>query len=336
MQKRAHHLFWPAPGRRRGVALLMVLAVTMILTGATLSFLRTAHLEARVSENTQALSQAEIIAQAGLKAALALIATDDPGFDDEADVWWEFGPKAAAVGALFEGGGISPDPAATFIKDLSACLNLNNLVQAQDPDKVDEKFLAVVGRLFTELGRDVSLANAVVDWIDANDNARAPGGAENYNYLALEDPYPAANTPLMSRGQLMLVAGFDREVLVGEEEEPGLLPYLAAGPAGPNQVNINTASAPVIRALSEKMTEELVQRIISNRPYANIQEVKARTQETEVYNEIKDLIGVKSSLFLVRVQAFFGADESAAVALATGVAFREGDKGVRLLYFKFG
>ncbi|MBW1710755.1 MAG: pilus assembly PilX N-terminal domain-containing protein [Deltaproteobacteria bacterium] len=80
MNRPRFHGLWPAHLKaRKGIALLITLLVTGLLSASALSFIRMANLEARVADNTYTLAQAEILAQAGLKGAIALpglISTD--------------------------------------------------------------------------------------------------------------------------------------------------------------------------------------------------------------------------------------------------------------------
>jgi len=64
------------------------------------------------------------------------------------------------------------------------------------------------------------------------------GAEENY-YRGLDPPRVIANRPLLSPGELGLVKGFDRDLLYGRDELPGLLSLVTVW--GDGRVNINTA-----------------------------------------------------------------------------------------------
>ena len=53
-----------------------------------------------------------------------------------------------------------------------------------------------------------TLASAIVDYVDA-DNVRITGGAEDYGYENLKDPYKAKNNYIDTVGELQLVRGID-------------------------------------------------------------------------------------------------------------------------------
>ena len=60
------------------------------------------------------------------------------------------------------------------------------------------------------------IANAILDWIDADDDA-APGGAENEYYIGLSPAYRCKNGPLDSLEELLLVQGVTPELLFGND-----------------------------------------------------------------------------------------------------------------------
>ncbi|MBI2870122.1 MAG: general secretion pathway protein GspK [Candidatus Omnitrophica bacterium] len=117
-----------------------------------------------------------------------------------------------------------------------------------------------------------SLASAMIDWRDKNDDPlldesgnEKPFGAEQEQYEELA--FSCKNAPFQAMEELRLVLGMTDEVY--REIEPMLTVY------GDGKVNINTAPAPVLEVLArasfdqvgglERDIEHLVERIIDHR-----------------------------------------------------------------------
>jgi len=60
------------------------------------------------------------------------------------------------------------------------------------------------------------LADAIVDWVDTNEDAR-PNGAESAYYRGLAQPYSAKNGPLNTLDELLLVRGVTPQLLYGTD-----------------------------------------------------------------------------------------------------------------------
>jgi hypothetical protein len=60
------------------------------------------------------------------------------------------------------------------------------------------------------------IADAIVDWVDSNEDAR-PNGAESAYYRGLAQPYSAKNGPLNTLDELLLVKGVTPQLLFGTD-----------------------------------------------------------------------------------------------------------------------
>jgi type II secretory pathway component PulK len=94
--------------------------------------------------------------------------------------------------------------------------------------------------LLARVGLDPLLADAILDWTDADDDAR-PHGAERRWYAAERPAREPANRPLRSVGELLLVRGVAAAAL------ERLRPFVTA--AGEDGINPNTAPPPVMLAV---------------------------------------------------------------------------------------
>lgn len=137
------------------------------------------------------------------------------------------------------------------ICDLQARFNLNNLASASSSATTynveQELFIRLLQTLPLENPLDQQqaeeLSNAITDWIDADDQVRAPGGAEDSYYADLELAYRPGNRLLHSVSELRWVKN------VSDELYTALEPYVVALPK-PTQLNVNTASARILRSIN--------------------------------------------------------------------------------------
>lgn len=95
----------------------------------------------------------------------------------------------------------------------NARFNLNRLMEfVDDDDESTDPYLA----LSHIPGMTEDIVNAIVDWIDS-DNERRPGGAESADYEALAVPYSARNAPMESIDELLKIQGVTPELFYGED-----------------------------------------------------------------------------------------------------------------------
>lgn len=126
------------------------------------------------------------------------------------------------------------------LEDLQGRFNVNNLIDATGV--VNQPYFEQYQRLLDALSLDPSLADATVDWLDADQNETIPGGAEDPMYTGFVPAYRTADRPISNITELSAVIGMDRisfEVL---------LPHVIALP-GRTAINVNTASVQVLQSL---------------------------------------------------------------------------------------
>jgi general secretion pathway protein K len=208
-----------------------------------------------------------------------------------------------------------------------------NAPNPKDPNELqsgkaglDKTQLQTLQRLLTLLELKPGLAQAMADWIDPDLDPLFPDGAEDSDYTILNPPYLARNQPLMSVSELRLVKGVDREAY------NKLAPLVCALPPG-TALNVNTAPAAVLAALSEGLEPDDMERLLEDRPaegYKNVDEFLNAAKIT-LNAELKALLGVSSQYFLLRADAQVGDGHS----ILYSVIFRD-DQGARILRRSFG
>jgi len=211
------------------MALVLTLVVVGLLAALVIQFTYSGQVELELARSYVESVQAAYLAGAGVEVAKALIRTDEQEVDSAADPW------AMAIPVIpVEEGFVT-----LTIEDADRRLDLNGLLNATG-NTVNEPLAGVVTQLLNQLGRDDSpaLVDALIDWLDPDDQVHGNGAEENY-YRGLDPPRVIANRPLLSPGELGLVKGFDRDLLYGRDELPGLLSLVTVW--GDGRVNINTA-----------------------------------------------------------------------------------------------
>jgi len=126
------------------------------------------------------------------------------------------------------------------ITDEEARVNLN----AAPPDRVERLLLA----LGIEKSERDTINDSLQDWRDANDDHRLNGAESDDYYLKLPVPYRAKNANLDSITELLQIKGVTPIIYHGAAGKPGLAAYVTV--KSPGQINLNTASCVVLRALT--------------------------------------------------------------------------------------
>jgi general secretion pathway protein K len=202
----------------RGAALLAASIGLAILTVVAIGLAFAATTGTRLGDSAVAVVQAEALARSGIAAARAALldaATVDA-------VEWAESPWLRPL-----------DPQALGSGQVR--VEVEDEARRIDPSVMPEAFQRLLG----QTGLDPALADAVFDWIDVDDVAR-PRGAEREWYARQTPPRAAANRPLRTVGELLLVRGIDARVL------ERLRPFLSV--TGEPGVNPNTAPEAVLLA----------------------------------------------------------------------------------------
>jgi len=280
-----------------GMALLITLAAISFLVALTVQLATSVNWQVHASVNQKEAVRLDSALYSGLSLVRASLYGDQQPtgqdkqpqeFDSLQDGWNTLDKEK--MGELVGGDGVS-----ITVRDLTGRIQINRLVlseeekkeiqqqqqeqqrqeqqqgrqprQLQDPEKLQrgmwERFL--LSGKFTVKDKDeaTALIDALSDWIDADDQER-DHGVENGYYQSLETPYLCRNGPLQYPEELLLVKGFSRKLVYGDKEHQGILQYLTIYGAD-GKININTAPAPVLKALAEGISDEMVDMLIEFR-----------------------------------------------------------------------
>ncbi|MCL4694686.1 MAG: type II secretion system minor pseudopilin GspK [Candidatus Hydrogenedentes bacterium] len=348
--------------RDEGVALLLTLLFVVLLTALVVEYVYETQVETAVVDAHLRDFEAMTAAKSGVMAGLSLVVADTfalPG-QTVAD-----GGAASLSGATGESisGGIAYDsldepwaygvPFQPFNDAVMECsisdeygkLNLNALFNTRsetgDADLALEQTLRY---LFTERGADEDVTDAILDWLDPDDDPR-PLGAEYDYYQSLETPYTCKNGPMTSVEELLLVRGMTPELYFGDPalEQLPLPELLTTNGHTSGRINLNTAQYELLLALGEAIgMPGLADIAIQERelsPFVSIEDIESRgVVPTEAENEegeteqVRPFV-VNSNVFRIRGNGLSG-DGRVRIEVLLWRDAQLGPEGFRILQWR--
>ena len=161
------------------------------------------------------------------------------------------------------------------LRDAQSKFNINNLIDASG--KRRDADVEIFTRLLTALKLDSAIANAIVDWLDSDDDVSNPGGAENDYYWRLRPGYRAPNRGVLIIDEIRRIKGIDDDTF------NALIAFVTAIPTQNGErtrININTASSELLQAVLNTSSVEDVTELIRRRelPYSTIEDLKERNK----------------------------------------------------------
>ena len=283
---------------QRGVAVVMAMSVVALAAIATTAMMTTQSTWSRASELEVNHAQAQVLIQAGVDWARAVLSDDRRmnNVDHLKEPWaLRLPPMPVDNGEL-----------AGYIEDQQGAFNLNNLIMG---DKISVLQLERFRRLLSILGLPTTLASSLADWLDADSDPQPNGGAEDEYYLALQPPYLAANRPLSDVAELALVRGFNDQV------RARLSPFVSALPAN-TAINVNTASPEVLSAVIVGLDLDAARALVAQRERAYFRDSGDFLNRLPRGIEIASSdFKVSSNYFMGRVRVTIGGAEARGTAL---------------------
>ena len=274
--------------RQRGTALITAILVVALATAIAAALTWDLFLDQRRAMGRIAVDRG-LMYSLGAEAWAKQILHDDAQ-DGQIDHPNE--PWATQLAPLpIEGGQIQGR-----IEDLNGRFNLNNLIDAAgatDP-------VAVEGfrRLLMALELDVRLADRMADWIDRDFEPNFPDGAEDSEYLTRSPPFRAANRPITSVSEVLMVYPE-----LGHSGYLRLRPYVSALPRG-TRININTALPEVLLTASEELGPREAEWIVIDRPEDGWETLEQLGQM--IPQSARPHLGVSSDWFRLSVRVDVG------------------------------
>lgn len=211
--------------RRRGMVLLVVLVTVALLSLAALTLGDLMLAEREGAHISNRMAQARALAASGVEAVRLFVSMDEEWQNDNGGWFnnpaWFSGMVVHQTADPLDTGlfsVIAPDWEDTMgtairygLENESAKLNVNSLLLA-------DQYAENGGRqlLMGLPGMTEDIADAIMDWLDADDEPREFGAEIEY-YSGLAPAYATKNGPLETIEELLLVRGVTPELLFGAD-----------------------------------------------------------------------------------------------------------------------
>ena len=286
--------------QQRGVALVMAILIVALATILAAEVGFRGYLDQRRTMNTFSLDQSFEIAMGGEAWASDALRRDkmqSSKTDDYTEEWATPIPPIPLedVGGEFEG----------QLEDLQGRFNLNDLVTFDQAGvgTVNEPAVKRFERLLTLLEIEPKWAGYIADWIDSDNNAGFPDGAEDPVYTNLSPPYRTANMPITRASELLALPDF------GAERYRRLAPFVTALPPG-QPINLCTASPELLDAMIGDNREFTLGRDVGRqtrqqRCFPSVSEFQT-SLSPERKEELDNMIGETSDYFLATIWVTLG------------------------------
>lgn len=244
-----------SPEKQSGVALITALLVVAVATLIAADLVWERHLQTRRTAAMLANDQGRLYALGAESWAIDILLGDRDS-PEEIDFLGEDWAQELPPIELPEGSLIGR------LEDMQGRFNINNIYRN---GQVDEIAMAQLRRLLRILELDEAPADAILDWIDSDQDICCAAGAEDDVYTNSSPAFWTANRYLTSTSELLAIEGIDSDFY------NALAPYIAAlppewcGNSDFTHINVNTAPAAVLLALDEQVSQTDVDRWLSER-----------------------------------------------------------------------
>jgi general secretion pathway protein K len=264
--------------RDRGIALILVLLVLAVLIAVVGQMAISSLHDRTVAENHLADLQNTAAARSGYHRATLLLRADlEAGQTvDALDETWAIPFDLA----------LERSTVHVEVRDAERAVNLSRIVK--DNGEPNAAGVERLRRLCRALRQPPDVAERIIDYVDADVKGEYEARARNARLFNLEE--------------LLRIEGLTPEALygavVGGEQRKGLLEFLTVWPRtaaeSSDGVNVNTAPAEVLQALSDEMTPGAAEAIVAarSRPTAD-----GGTQEFQSPADVKDVAGLSPEAY---------------------------------------
>ena len=298
-----------APGRQRGMALLVVLLILSVMVIIASNMSGRLQLELRRTANITTGKQAWWYALSA-EALVSKVLTQD--FKDNPEVV-NLSQNWARKNTVFP---VDDGQLKGEVTDLQSCFNLNSLSVASKAGSGEELEqqpypVQVFRELLKQLAMDdyeaAQLTDAIRDWTDKDTVLVSSLGAEDAYYEGLKPPYLTANQWMLGKDELRAVRGVTARVYAR------LAPYVCALPNDKLKININTLAPErpelLVALYLGKIGRDDAKRVLNERPQKGWKESKLMTDllaPPDTVKGLKEALVVKSDFFEARMVAEVG------------------------------
>lgn len=321
----ATHMGAAQMAKAKGAALILALLIVAIVSTLAVQFAFTFKLNVTRVENRWHGEQAQHYLLGAENLAKVFLKRDleETDIDELAEEWaMDIPPLETDHGWL-----------QAKIEDAQSKINLNNLQEVIVPEEgvtlqpwqrftePQKRFIRLLQCFEDEPVTEdeaIEITEAVIDWIDQDDEPMGYGGAESSFYSRAEPPYEPANRLFSSVSELRLIRNMTPE-LYGWIE-----PWLVALPE-PTNLNINTAPIMILRTINDgdvlqPMPEQDLSTLIEDRElqaYESINDFFENPVVDNVFlNPVKNnaKLGVETEFFTLYGKATVGEQERLSIS----------------------
>ncbi len=279
------------PEKQKGVALMLVIFVFALVSILAVGMYNRQHIFVQTAGNVMAQAQAYQYALAAETYGLRFIKDDweqqkkDNEFYDDLDF-----VKNSIVSPIEE----------AFMEgqynDVQGKLNINDLVNLAG--KVNPIMKERFQRLFKRLAIDTIKVEAIIDWLDENQEPEGFEGIEDGEFLSLDPPYRNAGQSFRDLSELRLLPN------VSIKDFQKLLPHVTVLPMGRAPINVNTASEEVLQSLTETLSDQQAKTLAEQRekdPWKTLESFKSDPL-ISASGLKEDYLGVSSDFFEMAIK----------------------------------
>ncbi|OQY17503.1 MAG: hypothetical protein B6I36_08910 [Desulfobacteraceae bacterium 4572_35.1] len=276
---------------QKGMALLLVLAITALLTALISQLSFSTLVDLRLTETYRDSTRAYYLAKGGIQIGQMVLKDDSNSYDGNNELWAQkiINYPVGELGLI-----------NITIVPLDGKININMLVN--NSGNIDAVVKDRCLRLFEilEIDDPQGHIDALIDWIDTDDTPQ-PAGAETEYYASQTSLGSCKNGPLDTLDELHLVAGFNNI------EVKKLLPHLSV--YGGKKLHLNSATAPALCALAEEINLSSAEMIVEQRkikPFQSVEELKLLPGWDTFYWAINSFLDVKANYYRINTDASVG------------------------------
>ncbi|WP_331716774.1 type II secretion system minor pseudopilin GspK [Stenotrophomonas sp. MMGLT7] len=307
----------PNPQSQSGTALLSVLLLAAVMAVLAVAMLDDIRFGLRRAGNAQAIAQAQRYALGSEALARQRIGELQRMQVDVAQ--WNGKPLVFPIVEGDDNLGM----VYARLDDASTCFNLNSVVEGA-PEQWTRRELGV--RQYVALlqaqgfaaAQAQALADALADWIDS-DAQRAPLGAEDSSYAALQPAYRTSGALLAEPSELRAIRGYDAQTYARIRPQVCALPSAELSPVNVNA--LQPEQAPVLSMLSlGRLTPAQARRILDQRPDGGWRDALAfwsqpALRDAGLPNEVYDQVQLSSRWFRLRTEVEYASAQAVLDAL---------------------
>lgn len=352
--------------RNDGIALVIVMITIVVLSILAAGFAYSMKVETKLAQNSNSEQELYWIGRSGVEYARYILGAqmgiaNEPY--DSLNQKWAGGPGGMGTSnsvlseIQLEGIPLGNGSFSVKIIDLERKVNIN----VAGEETLEQAF-RLIG---VDSGEISSLAGAIMDWIDPNDDQQVNGAETDY-YQNLNPPYSSKNAPMDDLSELLLIRGIGQDLYWGgvasnhpparfQSKFGGSLNFASSGPEvvypiglhdlftplSSGRININTAD-PMVLQLIPFVDESIANEIIRMRagpdgmdgteddtPLQNAGELINVGLDNQIVGQITRLCDVRSRTFEVTVDAQVAGYQRQFVAILG----RNGAQDIQILSF---